>query len=198
MARERISVGTRRGTKQESFFNPGDIFQFFRRESTPPTPRRPAGYGFYQGKPEFSLGFNQHGYAPQREAVKQRAISGLGQESIYGEGRRGYTLTGAGGTIAKTKYKWVIHIKNGRKLADTVYPRDVYKYQTLQRAISDEKSSNYLFAGGTVYESGRDLIITSAEFDEKSIPTTRVRIESFMERLRTVGFQVRVELKRAR
>lgn len=194
---ERFNVGTRRGTERESFFNPADYFQFFRREGIRPNPRTPAGYGFYQGKPEFSMGFAQRGTPTQIAQIKQKAMKRLGQESVYGESKRGYSLAFTKGGIT-ARYKYRIRIFGGRRLADSGYPRDVYRYQTLQRAISDEKSSSYLFSGGTVFEDGNDIVITSAEFDEKNLPMTRQRIRMFLNRLSDSGFPARADVEKRR
>lgn len=191
--RERINVGTRRGTTQESFSNPADYFQFMRQMNVRPNMRQPAGYGFYQGKPEFSMGFRHSGTPSQLASNRQKALTGLGQESVYTEGKKGYAIVfQQGGMQSKLKYR--IRILNGRILADSGFARDVYRYQTLQRAISEEKSSNYLFTGGNIVEDGNDLIIISAEFDEKQLPAVRQRISQFVQKLTDAGIPARAQV----
>jgi hypothetical protein len=184
MAKERSLVGTRSG-KGESFFNPGDLFQFARRLGAKPT--KSSGYGFYKGQPEFSLGFSMD--KPQ----KHRWMNTANQQSVFStsgiEGK---------GWNEKTKYMLSVTISNARKLLhDEGFSRDVYRYRTLQQMISNANSGSYLFDGGTVFERGNDIEIQSAFFGSKQeLAQTVSRMRSFVSKLHSIGINARYSVHR--
>lgn len=195
MSGERISIGSRSG-KGESFFNLGDVFQLGRRSGAGRA-KNPGGYGFYGGKPELSYGMSISGEEEERKKKKHRLMNKLNQQSIYGESRKNYSLEGKGWSDS-TKFKYIIYVVGGRKLADSEYPRDIYRYQSLIKSISNEKSNSYLFIGGTVFERGNDIYISSALFDKSDIQNAKNRVMNFANRLAAHGIQVKVQLVKAR
>lgn len=185
-----IFFGSKSG-KGKSYMNPADIFQAGRRLGL--KGNKKAGYGFYQGKGEFSLGFSNTGSRPRQSARTHRALNVLNQQSAYTVRGKSHALQGKGWDDS-TRMLAVITIYGGRRLADSTYARDVEKYHSLISKISSEKSRHYLFSGGTIFEQGQNIIIKSAIFKKEELQTIRRQAQAFASRLALFGFKVNVRI----
>ena len=185
-----IFFGSKSG-KGKSYMNPADIFQASRRLGL--KGNKKAGYGFYQGKGEFSMGFSNEGSAAKRTVRTHRALNIMNQQSAYSESGTRRSLTGKGWSD-ETRMIAVITVYGGRKLEDSSYSRDVEKYHTLISRISSEKSKYYLFSGGTIFEQGSNIIIRSAIFDADDLPRIRQQARAFASHLAAHGFKVNVRI----